>query len=77
MIDNIQAEGRAHRIGSEQHEKVTIVDYITKGTVDEAVVEAINNKKENLEFILRDKDTITNFFEGTLDEEDGQNDESN
>lgn len=77
MIDNIQAEGRGHRIGSEQHEKVTIVDYITKGTVDEAVVEAINNKKENLQFILRDKDTITNFFEGTLDEEDGQNDESN
>lgn len=74
MIDNIQAEGRAHRIGSEQHDKVTIVDYITKGTVDEAVVEAINNKKDNLEFILRDKDTITNFFEGSLDEENGQND---
>lgn len=74
MIDNIQAEGRAHRIGSEQHDKVTIVDYITKGTVDEAVVEAINNKKDNLEFILRDKETITNFFEGSLDEENGQND---
>lgn len=76
MIDNIQAEGRAHRIGSEQHDQVTIVDYVTKGTVDEAVIEAINTKKDNLEFILRDKETITNFFEGQIeeDEENGQND---
>lgn len=70
MIDNIQAEGRSHRIGSEIHDKITVVDYITKDTVDEAVVEAINAKKENLQFILRDKDTITNFFEGNLEEEE-------
>lgn len=75
MIDNLQAEGRAHRIGSEQHENITIVDYVTKDTVDEAVIEAIETKKDNLEFILRDKDTITNFFSGKLgDEENGQND---
>lgn len=68
MIDNLQAEARAHRIGSEQHENIKIVDYVTTGTVDEAVIEAIERKKENLEFILRDNDTIKNFIEGKLND---------
>jgi SNF2 family DNA or RNA helicase len=62
MIDNIQAEGRAHRIGSEQHESINIVDYITEGTVDGRVIEAIENKKDALEFILRDDDLTKEVF---------------
>ena len=68
MIDNLQAEARAHRIGSEVHENIKIIDYVTGGTADEAVIEAIEAKKENLEFILRDKETITTFINGQLPE---------
>lgn len=68
MINNVQAEGRAHRIGSEQHEQIKIVDYVTGGTVEEAVLEAVDSKKENLEYILRDKETITTFINGKLPE---------
>lgn len=66
MINNVQAEGRAHRIGSEQHEKIKIVDYVTEDTVEEAIIAAIEGKKENLEYILRDRETITTFVNGQL-----------
>ena len=33
MIDNLQAEARAHRIGSEVHDNVQIIDYVTKDSV--------------------------------------------
>ena len=38
----MQSEDRAHRIG--QTSKVTYVDLIAEGTVDEKIVKALNNK---------------------------------
>lgn len=64
MIDNQQAEARAHRIGSQVHEKVQIIDYVTSGSVEEYVFEAIAKKLDNLEFILRDKDLIRTVLKG-------------
>lgn len=64
MIDNQQAEARAHRIGSQIHEKVQIIDYVTSGSVEEYVFEAIAKKLDNLEFILRDKDLIRTVLKG-------------
>lgn len=58
MIDNQQAEARAHRIGSEMHDSVQIIDYVTAGSIEEYVFEAVAKKLDNLEFILRDKDLI-------------------
>ena len=57
-IDNKQALGRVHRIGSEKHESILCVDYISEGTVDEAVLEALDMKGEALENILQDKKLI-------------------
>lgn len=64
MIDNQQAEARAHRIGSQQHEQITIVDYVTKDTVDVGVIDAINKKIDNLEYILRDKELTKKLVSG-------------
>lgn len=64
MIENEQAEGRIHRIGSEMHESVRIIDYVTSGTVQEAVFGAIEEKGRQLEFILRDKDLIRKTISG-------------
>lgn len=77
MIDNLQAEGRAHRIGSEQHEQVTIIDYVSTDTADESVLEAIEKKQENLEFILRDNQVINDFLSGKFDfnDEDDENED--
>lgn len=67
MIDNFQAEGRAHRIGSEVYDHINIIDYVVEGTVESVVAEAIERKAGNLEYILRDKDLIRNVFEANTD----------
>jgi SNF2 family DNA or RNA helicase len=38
----LQSEDRAHRIG--QTNKVTYIDFISPGTVDEHIVKALRNK---------------------------------
>lgn len=63
MIDNTQAEARVHRIGSEQHETIRILDYVTAGTVEEAVHVAVEQKSNRLEEILRDKELLRKVVE--------------
>lgn len=58
MIENQQAEARVHRIGSEIHDFVKIVDYVTTGTVEETVAAAVEKKGEQLEKILRSKELM-------------------
>lgn len=64
MVDNLQAEARVHRIGSEKFSHVNIIDYVTEDTVENLVSEAIDRKSDNLEYILRDKDLILKAFQG-------------
>jgi SNF2 family DNA or RNA helicase len=59
MIDNIQSEGRVHRIGSERHESVTIVDIVAVGTVEETdQIPRLTEKMERLEEINRDRERL-------------------
>ena len=69
MIDNNQAEARIHRIGSEIHDSVTIVDYITEGTIEEVVIQAVQQKTDRLEEILRDRDLLKKVIENPTDED--------
>lgn len=55
MLDNIQALGRVHRIGSEQHQFINIIDIIAPGTVEEDQLERLREKEERLESIVRDR----------------------
>ena len=43
---DIQAEARNYRGGSERHKKVTRIDLVTPGTIDEQVLEALASKKK-------------------------------
>lgn len=56
MIDNRQSEDRVHRIGSEAHESVTIVDFITRGTVEEDQIPKLLEKLRRLQELQRDAD---------------------
>jgi SNF2 family DNA or RNA helicase len=68
MIDNLQAEGRVHRIGSEKYEVIRYVDYVTKDSSEEVVFKAVEEKSDQLEFILRDKELMKKFINGELSE---------
>lgn len=55
MIDNAQGVDRVHRIGSEVHESINIIDVITAGTIEERQLEKLYEKAERAEEIVRDR----------------------
>ena len=57
----LQSEDRAHRIG--QDKKVTYIDLIARGTVDEKIFKALRAKKNIAEIVLRDKVELRRLFE--------------
>jgi len=64
MVENSQAEDRVHRIGSEVHDKVTIVDIIANGTIEERLRVVLGQKLERLEEVMRDRETIRRLLGG-------------
>ena len=68
MIENQQAEARVHRIGSERYDFIRIVDYVTKDSSEEIVFKAVEEKSNQLEYILRDKLLMEKFIRGELSE---------
>lgn len=59
MIHNIQSEKRVHRIGSERHKVVKVIDLIAAGTVEETdQIPRLYEKLYRLEEIARDRQTI-------------------
>lgn len=58
LVDYKQAIDRVHRIGSEIHDSIIITDYITEGTIEERVIQALETKADNFEQVVRDKDQL-------------------
>jgi SNF2 family DNA or RNA helicase len=58
LVDHKQALDRVHRIGSEIHDSVVIMDYVTEGTLEERVIQVLETKAENFEQIVRDKSKL-------------------
>lgn len=55
MIDYLQAEDRAHRIGSEIHDSVNVIHIVARDTVEDDKTENIQEKLKRLEEINRDR----------------------
>jgi SNF2 family DNA or RNA helicase len=56
MIDNLQSEDRVHRIGSEGHENITVIDVVTKDTLEDMrQIPKLYEKFQRLEEIRRDR----------------------
>jgi SNF2 family DNA or RNA helicase len=58
LVDHKQALDRIHRIGSEIHDSVIIMDYVTEGTIEERVIQVLESKADNFEQIVKDKDKL-------------------
>lgn len=70
MSQSKQSEDRIHRIGAEVHEKITIIDLITPGTIDETRLQVLAKKGDNLEEVMRDKKFLEALLKGEVDAED-------
>jgi SNF2 family DNA or RNA helicase len=51
-VTHVQAEDRVHRIGSEQHDSVTYIDYVTEDSLEEGQIARLNNKQEKATEVL-------------------------
>jgi len=49
---DLQSEARCYRGGSEVHEKITRIDIVAPGTIDEAILKALESKYNQAEAIL-------------------------
>lgn len=58
FIDYKQSLRRVRRIGSERHDNIIVVDYVTADTLDEHVFEVVAKKEENFEDVVKDKDAL-------------------
>lgn len=58
LIDNLQAEDRVHRIGSERHESVTVVDVVAPDTIEVQQLARLREKAERLEEVVRDRERL-------------------
>ncbi len=63
MVANNQGVDRVHRIGSEVHESVTIIDLVTAGTIEEVQIQRLYEKAERMEEIVRDREQLMNAAE--------------
>lgn len=52
LEQDIQSEARNFRAGSERHDKITRIDLVSPGTIDELVNEALENKQNIIENIM-------------------------
>lgn len=64
LVDERQKEDRPHRPGAEIHERIRIIDIVTRGTVEETQVTRLHEKLERLDQITRDRKTL---LEANLD----------
>jgi len=63
-IQNSQAEDRCHRIGSEIHESILIIDVVSENTVDFRVQELAAMKVAQLQDLVRDADRLRKVLSG-------------
>lgn len=58
LIDNLQAEDRVHRIGSEVHSSITVVDIVAPETIEVRQIAKLREKATRLEEVVRDREKL-------------------
>lgn len=58
LVESEQAEARVHRIGSEIHDFIRIIDYVTVDSIEETVFPVLEEKGGHLEKILRSNEAL-------------------
>lgn len=65
LVEALQAEDRCHRIGSEVHNYIEIIDIVAKGTIDTRVRAVLKNKAGQLAELLQDPRIVTELLGGS------------
>lgn len=61
-VQNQQARDRVHRIGSERHDAIRIIEQVTPGTIEERRQELLATKQMRMEEVIRDRETLAKLL---------------
>ncbi len=64
LAEALQAEDRQHRLGSERHEMVEIIDVVSVDTIDETVRAALKDKAGQLSAFIREPQLVRGLLGG-------------
>lgn len=64
IVDALQAEDRAHRIGSEIHESIEVIDIVAANTIDARVRDALRDKAQQLSDLVQDPRIVAELLGG-------------
>jgi SNF2 family DNA or RNA helicase len=64
VVESIQAEDRAHRIGSERHECIEVIDVMVPGTVEQKIRTILRTKAGALSEVLGDPRIVAELLGG-------------
>lgn len=62
-IHNVQGVNRFHRIGSERHQCITVIDYVVRGTNEIKQLTRMGEDAEALEQVVQDRARLASWFE--------------
>jgi len=65
VVESIQAEDRAHRIGSERHESIEIIDVQARHSVEQRIREVLRTKARALSEVLGDPRIVAELLGGS------------
>ncbi|MEV6413873.1 DEAD/DEAH box helicase [Kribbella sp. NPDC051718] len=65
LVDSIQAEDRAHRIGSEVHESIEVIDVVAANTVDTRIRAVLREKAGQLAELVQDPRIVAEILGGS------------
>lgn len=64
LVEALQAEDRCHRIGSERHESIDVIDIVARNTIDSRVRTVLKSKGKQLADLVQDPRIMTELLGG-------------
>jgi SNF2 family DNA or RNA helicase len=65
LVEALQAEDRCHRIGSEVHDSIEVIDIVASNTIDSRVRAVLRDKAGQLADLLQDQRIVTELLGGS------------
>lgn len=64
LVEALQAEDRCHRIGSEHHDSIDVIDIVARNTIDTRVRSVLRDKAGQLADLVQDRRIVTELLGG-------------
>lgn len=65
LVESIQAEDRCHRIGSEVHDSIEVIDVVARNTLDTRIRAVLRERAGQLADLVQDPRVLTTLLGGT------------